>query len=78
MASFDPAPIIVRELFRLTSDVRCGSKAAKDSLVKRMPAFSQKAELNQACFSVLFCSEFGQERTFPSHLVITLISKYST
>jgi hypothetical protein len=25
-----------------------------------MAAFSQKAELNQACLSVLFCSGFGQ------------------
>jgi prephenate dehydratase len=29
-----------------------------------MAAFSQKAELNQARFSVLFCSEFGQLRSF--------------
>jgi hypothetical protein len=27
-----------------------------------MAAFSQKAELNQACLSVLFCSGFGQKR----------------
>jgi hypothetical protein len=29
-----------------------------------MAALSQKAELNRACFSVLFCSEFGQEQSF--------------
>jgi hypothetical protein len=39
-----------------------GSLAAKVALLERMAAFSQKAELNQACFSVLFCSEFGQEQ----------------
>jgi hypothetical protein len=39
-------------------------EAAKVALLERMAAFSQKAELNQACLSVLFCSEFGQERPF--------------
>jgi hypothetical protein len=29
-----------------------------------MAAFSQKAEVNQACLSVLICSEFGQEPNF--------------
>jgi hypothetical protein len=29
-----------------------------------MAAFSQEAELNRACPSVLICSQFGQERTF--------------
>jgi hypothetical protein len=28
-----------------------------------MAAFSQKAELNQACLSGLFCSGFGHEQT---------------
>jgi hypothetical protein len=29
-----------------------------------MAAFSQKAEINQACLSVLFCSGFCQQETF--------------
>jgi hypothetical protein len=29
-----------------------------------MVAFCQKAEHNQACLSVLFCSEFGHKRSF--------------
>jgi hypothetical protein len=41
-----------------------GSEAAKDALLERMAAIGQKAELNQACLSVLFCSGFGQ-RTKP-------------
>jgi hypothetical protein len=34
------------------------------ALLETMAAFSQKAELNQACLSVLFSSEFGQKRSF--------------
>jgi hypothetical protein len=41
-----------------------GSLAAKVALLERMAAFSQKAELNQACLSVLFCSGFGQKERF--------------
>jgi hypothetical protein len=37
-----------------------GSEAAKVALLERIAASNQKAELNQACLSVLFCSQFGQ------------------
>jgi hypothetical protein len=42
---------------------RNGSEAAKDALLMIMAAFSQKAELSQACLSMLFSSEFGQEQS---------------
>jgi hypothetical protein len=45
---------------------RSGSEAAKDALLERMAAIGQKAELNQACFSVLFCSGFGQKQLLDS------------
>jgi hypothetical protein len=41
---------------------RNGSEAAKVDPLERMAALSQKAELNQACPSVLICSQFGQKR----------------
>jgi hypothetical protein len=37
-----------------------------------MAAFSQKAERNQACLSVLFCSGFGQEQIFKQTQVFAL------
>jgi hypothetical protein len=49
---------------RKVAGFRFGSLAAKVALLERMAAFSQKAELNQACLSVLFCSEFGQKEPF--------------
>jgi hypothetical protein len=52
----------VSEPLALAIRDRCGSLAAKVTLLERMAAFSQEAEPNQACFSVLFCSEFGQQR----------------
>jgi hypothetical protein len=45
-------------------NICCGSEAAKVTLIERMAAFSQEAELNRACPSVLICSRFGQERPF--------------
>jgi hypothetical protein len=51
---------IMPKAAKLDKNGRCGSEAAKVALLERMAAFSQKAELNQACLSVLFCSEFGQ------------------
>jgi hypothetical protein len=41
---------------------RNGSEAAKAGLIERMAAFSQEAELNRACPSVLICFQFGQLR----------------
>jgi hypothetical protein len=39
-----------------------GLEAAKATLLEKMAAFSQRAELNPACLSVLFCSQFGHKQ----------------
>jgi hypothetical protein len=51
---------------------RSGSEAAKVTLLERIAAFSQKAEPNQACFSVLFCSEFGQKQLYTESIFFQL------
>jgi hypothetical protein len=47
-------------------NVAFGSEAAKYGLLERMAAICRKAELNQACFSVLFCSEFVKDYQMPA------------
>ena len=54
--------VIITE--RAFAEFAFGSEAAKIALVERLAAFCQKAELIQACLSVLFCSEFGHKQPF--------------